>query len=121
MCQGLGTRHRQGHEPRAESPTNGSSDVAMPSRPGSLKPSPDVLASLERLAVVVADPQAASHGDPTIESYTRQWRRFAKWCAARALASALPVPTELVMLYVDDKQRRSTSALLDLDCKFFGG
>ena len=41
--------------------------------------------------------------------------RFAKWRAARALASTLSMPAELVIPYVDDEQRKSTSALLNLD------
>lgn len=68
--------------------------------PGGLAPS--ALAELQRLVGVVADLQASSHADSTIERYSRQWTRFAEWCSAHSLPSTLPVPIELLMLYVAD-------------------
>lgn len=64
--------------------------------------SASVRAELERLVDVVADLQASSHADSTIERYTRQWGRFVNWCVAHRLSTALPVPVEVVMLYVAD-------------------
>ena len=64
--------------------------------------SASVRAELERLVDVVADLQAASHADSTIERYTRQWERFAAWCAVRGLPSSLPVHAQIIMLYVAD-------------------
>lgn len=64
--------------------------------------SPSVRAELERLVNVVADLQASSHADSTIERYTRQWSRFVEWCVAHGLSTSLPVPVEFVMLYVAD-------------------
>ena len=59
-------------------------------------------AELERLVEVVADLQASSHADSTIERYARQWNRFVGWCAAHGLSATLPVPVEVVMLYAAD-------------------
>lgn len=72
--------------------------TSMRQVPGDIAPS--VLAELERLVGVVADLQASSHADSTIQRYTRQWARFAGWCSAHDLSPALPVPAEVVMLYV---------------------
>ncbi len=89
--------------PSTKSPRTVSTDMVIPPhRPGTLQPSPDVRAELERLVGVVADLQAASHANSTIERYARQWERFARWCATRTLPATLPVPPELVMLYIAD-------------------
>ena len=72
--------------------------------------SASVRAELERLVDVVADLQAASHAGSTIERYTRQWNRFVGWCSSHGLPTALPVPAEVVMLYVADWATRVLTA-----------
>lgn len=62
----------------------------------------EVLAELERLVGVVEELQDAAHAKSTVESYTWQWNRFAHWCSERGLPTSLPVPVELVMLYLAD-------------------
>lgn len=75
-------------------------ETALSVNPRELKPK--VVAELQRLVGVVAELQAASHANTTIQRYQKQWNRFAEWCSSRGLPAALPVPVELVMLYVAD-------------------
>lgn len=63
---------------------------------------PSVIAELERLLDVVADLRGAARARSTTERYIRQWDRFVDWCVAHQLAFSLPIPPELLMLYLAD-------------------
>ncbi|MGD9795340.1 MAG: tyrosine-type recombinase/integrase [Acidimicrobiia bacterium] len=50
----------------------------------------------------VSELSLAAHAEGTITRYLEQWKRFDAWCESRSIAVTLPVPVELVMLYIAD-------------------
>lgn len=70
---------------------------------------PSVLLELERLVVEVEELIEASRAQSTRDRYARQWARFELWCTGHSIQVTLPVPVELVQLYLADWAHRDPS------------
>lgn len=61
---------------------------------------PSVVLEFERLVGEVEELIEGSRTESTRERYARQWARFELWCSVRDIKLALPVPVELVQVYL---------------------